>query len=87
MALDPQVKAFLDQMKAAGGPKMQDAGPVAGREMFAGLMQMVGPKDVPVGKTENRTIPGVGGVHLVEAKIWFEQSAGSFGRYHETWLI
>jgi acetyl esterase len=64
MALDPQVKAFLDQMKAAGGPKMQDAGPVAGREMFAGLMQMVGPKDVPVGKTENRMIPGVGGVQV-----------------------
>ena len=31
------------------------------REMFVALMQLVGPKDVPVGKTENLTIPGPGG--------------------------
>ncbi|HXC55518.1 MAG TPA: alpha/beta hydrolase [Rhizomicrobium sp.] len=61
MPLDPIVKGFLDSMKAAGGPKMSEAGAVAGREQFAALMQMVGPKDVPVGKTENRTVPSPAG--------------------------
>ena len=51
MPLDPLVKAFLDQMKALGGPKMSEIGPVAARETFVAMMQMVGPKDVPVGKT------------------------------------
>lgn len=59
MPLDPLVKAFLDQMKAAGGPKMSEAGPEIGRATFAALMQMVGPKDVPVGKTENLSAGGV----------------------------
>ena len=31
MPLDPIVKGFLDQMKAMGGPKLSEAGPVAGR--------------------------------------------------------
>jgi acetyl esterase len=61
MPLDPLVKAFLDQMKALGGPKMSEAGPAVARETFNGLMQMVGPKDVPVGKIENRLVSGPGG--------------------------
>jgi acetyl esterase/lipase len=63
MPLDPIVKGFLDQMKAAGGPKMSEAGAEAGRAQFAALMQLVGPKDVPVGRTENRIVPtATGGV-------------------------
>ncbi|MEI9994022.1 MAG: alpha/beta hydrolase [Rhizomicrobium sp.] len=65
MPLDPIVKGFLDQMKMAGGPKMQDAGAEAGRLQFNALMQMVGPKDVPVGKTENLVVPSqTGGVPI-----------------------
>jgi acetyl esterase/lipase len=60
MPLDPLVKAFLDQMKAVPGPKMSEMGPVAARETFVQMMQLVGPKDVPVGKTENRLVPGPG---------------------------
>ena len=61
MPLDPLVKAFLDQMKAVPGPKMSEMTPAAARETFAGLMQMVGPRDVPVGKTENIIVPSKDG--------------------------
>jgi hypothetical protein len=61
MPLDPIVKGFLDQMAAAGGPKMSEAGAAVARETFVGMMQIAGPKDVPVGKTENLTVPGPGG--------------------------
>jgi acetyl esterase len=61
MPLDPLVKGFLDQMQAAPGPKMSEAGPAVARDIFVALMQLVGPKDVPVGKTENLTVPGPGG--------------------------
>ena len=61
MPLDPLVKAFLDSMKAVPGPKMSELRPAAARETFVGLMQMVGPKDVPVGKTENIVVPSAAG--------------------------
>jgi acetyl esterase len=61
MPLDPIIQGLLEQMKAAGMPKLQDAGAVAGREQFVGLMQMVGPQNVPVGKTENLTVPSAAG--------------------------
>ena len=61
MPLDPLVKAFLDSMKAVPGPKMSEMAPADARATFDGLMQMVGPKDVPVGKTENIVVPGAAG--------------------------
>lgn len=61
MPLDPLVKAFLDQMKAVPGPKMSEAGPQIARATFDGLMQMVGPKDVPVGGTRNVVVPSATG--------------------------
>jgi len=61
MPLDPLVKAFLDQMAAAPGPKMSEVGAAVARETFVGYMQLLGPKDVPVGKTENLTVPGPAG--------------------------
>lgn len=61
MPLDPLVKGFLDQMAAVPGPKMSEAGAAVAREVFVGLMQLVGPKDVPIGKMENLSVPGPGG--------------------------
>jgi acetyl esterase len=75
MPLDPIVKGFLDQMKAAGGPKMSEAGALAGREQFNGLMQMVGPKDVPVGKIENITVPTPSGG--VPIRVYTPVAAGA----------
>jgi acetyl esterase len=61
MPLDPLVKAFLDQLAAAPGPKMWEMSPADARAAFAVMMQLVGPKDVPIGKIENLTAPREGG--------------------------
>ncbi|HTP77385.1 MAG TPA: alpha/beta hydrolase [Rhizomicrobium sp.] len=74
MPLDPIVKGFLDQMAAAGGPKMSEVGPAVARETFVAMMQLVGPKDVPVGKTENLTVPGPGGP--VPIRVYTPVAAG-----------
>ena len=61
MPLDPLVKAFLDRAAAIPRPKAWEMPPAMARQSFAGMMQLTGPKDVPVGKIENFTIPGPGG--------------------------
>jgi acetyl esterase len=61
MPLDPIMKAFLDQMAAQPGPQMYELEPAQAREVFAALMQLAGPKDVPIGKVANLTCPGPGG--------------------------
>ena len=61
MPLDPLVKAFLDKAAAIPRPKAWDVPPAMARQSFAGMMQLTGPKDVPVGKIDNFTIPGPGG--------------------------
>jgi acetyl esterase len=61
MPLDPVMKAFLDQMALQPGPKMYELPAAAGRTLFAVLMDAVGPKDVPIGKTANIVCPGPGG--------------------------
>ena len=57
MALDPLVKAFLDQAAAIPRPKAWEMPLGTMRKSFAGMMGLVGPKDVPVGKIENFKIP------------------------------
>jgi acetyl esterase len=59
--LDPLVKGFLDQMASVPGPKMWEVPPAVARETFNAMMQLVGPKDVPIGKVQNLTMPGPGG--------------------------
>lgn len=61
MPLDPLAKAFLDQLAATPSPPHWQLPPAAARQAFAAMMAMVGPKDVPVGKIENISIPGSGG--------------------------
>ncbi len=56
MPLDPLVKAFLDQLSAVPGPRTWEMTPVQARETFAGLMQIAGPRDVPIGKVVNQAI-------------------------------
>jgi acetyl esterase len=57
MPLDPVLKAFLDQVAAIGGPKTWEMQPSEAREAFTGLMQLAGPKDIPIGKVTNISIP------------------------------
>src|ERR1700748_996243 len=61
MPLDPLVKAFLDQAAALPRPKIWQMSPPMARASFAGMMGMVGPQNVAVGKIENFTIPGPAG--------------------------
>ena len=61
MPLDPLVKAFLDRAGQIPRPKIWDVPPVLARQSFSGMMELTGPKDVPVGKVENFAIPGPGG--------------------------
>lgn len=61
MPLDPVLKAFLDQVASMGGPKTWEMEPGDAREAFAGLMQLAGPKDIPIGKVVNIAIPTTNG--------------------------
>jgi acetyl esterase len=61
MPLDPIMKAFLDQMALQPAPKMHELPAPAARQMFAALMELAGPKDVPIGKVANLTCPGPDG--------------------------
>jgi acetyl esterase len=75
MPLDPLVKAFLDQMAAIPRPKLWELPPALARQSFAGMMGLVGPKDVPVGRIENFTIPGPAGA--IRARSYAPVAAGS----------
>lgn len=75
MPLDPLVQAFLDQLNAQPSPPMWQLTPVQAREMFVAMMTLVGPKDVPIGKTENLAIPGPAGE--IAARMYTPVAAGS----------
>ena len=61
MALDPQAKAFLDQVNAMGGPPISSMSPEQARAAFRMLMSMaVGPAEAPV-PSEDRTVAGPAG--------------------------
>lgn len=61
MALDPLVKAFLDQQAQASRPKTWEVSDAEARAGFREFLKPFGPKDVPIGKIENLTMPGPGG--------------------------
>jgi len=58
MTLDPQVKALLDGMAAAGGSPMSEMSVADARAMYVELKD---PLDVPIGKVEDKVAPGPGG--------------------------
>jgi acetyl esterase len=75
MPLDPLVQAFLDQLNAQPTPPMWEMPPAQAREMFVAMMELVGPKDVTIGKTENIVIPGPDGD--IRARVYTPVAAGS----------
>lgn len=75
MPLDPLVKALLDQMAAEATPPVWEMEPAAARAAFVALMDAVGPKDVPIGKVENLSIPGPAGD--LELRLYSPVAAGS----------
>jgi acetyl esterase len=62
-------------MAALPGPKMWDQPPSEGREAFVALLQLAGPKDVPIGKTETLAASGpAGGIPI---RVYTPVAAGS----------
>jgi acetyl esterase len=59
MALDPTLKAVLEQLNAADAPRLDDSSPEQARAMYE-AMQMPAP-DVELAGVEDRRIPGAAG--------------------------
>lgn len=75
MPLDPLLKALLDQMAAEPAPPMWEMEPQMAREAFVAMMDVIGPKEIPIGKTVNVTMPGPGGD--IDLRIYTPVAAGS----------
>ncbi|MBV9548442.1 MAG: alpha/beta hydrolase [Alphaproteobacteria bacterium] len=80
MPLDPLVKAFLDQAAAIPRPKPWQMPPSVARASFAGMMGLVGPQNVAVGKVENFSIPvgtaGPGPAREIPARAYAPVAVG-----------
>lgn len=62
MSLDPQAKALLDGLAAdPNAPRLIDLPPEGGREMYRAMASMLDAQGTPIGKTEDRMIPGPAG--------------------------
>ena len=61
MPLDPHVKRFLHMVAAGGIPDVSELTPAEMRQAILRLAQAVDVKDIPIGKRENRELPGFGG--------------------------
>ena len=61
MPLDPHVKRFLRMVAAGGIPEVSEPTPAEMRQAILRLAQAVDVKDIPIGKIENRELPGLGG--------------------------
>ncbi|MGH7933603.1 MAG: alpha/beta hydrolase [Candidatus Binataceae bacterium] len=78
MQLDPQMKALLDQLTAAGGKPFHELTPAQARAAIEMLFQAFrSPTSPPVGKVEDRKIPGPGGE--IPVRIYTPTGAGPFG--------
>lgn len=74
MALDPQVKGLLDAMAANPAPRMIDLPVAQAREMYRGIASTLDLQGVPIGKVEDRKIPGPGGD--IPVRIYTPVAAG-----------
>ncbi len=78
MSLDPQAKALLDMLGAdPDAPRLIDLPPAAGREMYRAMANMLDLQGVPIGKTEDRTIPGPAGD--IPVRIYTPVAGGGTG--------
>lgn len=75
MALDPQVKALLEAMAENPAPRMIDLPVAEGRELYRGMAATLDLQGIPIGKVEDRAIPGPGGD--IPLRIYTPVAAGS----------
>ena len=67
MSIDVHVKALLDQMAQLKAPKLWELAPAAARAAMK-MSPLRGAADTPIGKIENRTVPGP--VHPIPVRIY-----------------
>jgi acetyl esterase len=74
MPLDPQAQALLDQIAASPTPHLSELEPPDARAAFEALIRMVDAQGLPIGRTEDRTIPGP--VGEIAVRIYTPIAAG-----------
>lgn len=74
MTLDPQADALLKQMAANPLPKLWEVGAAQARAMYEMVSQALDPQGVPIGKTEDISIPGPGGA--IPARVYTPVGGG-----------
>ena len=74
MTLNPQAKALLDQMAAAAAPKLFELPIAEARAGAVAMMQSLDPQGLPIGRTEDRMIPGPAGE--IPVRIYTPIAAG-----------
>jgi acetyl esterase len=76
MALDPQVKAVLDMLAAAGGPPLEQMEVPAAREMYLAMRPPTAGAEV--GRVEDRKIPGGDAGVEIPVRIYTPGGDGPF---------
>ena len=71
--LDPQARAFLDQMAAAGGPQLHELPPEVAREAVTGLTAQLGGPPEDVAEVRDLAIPGPAGT--IPARVYVPSGA------------
>jgi acetyl esterase len=74
MALDPQARAFLDQMAALGGPPINELSVSEARKQAIGMASMQGAPE-PVAKVEDCKLPGPAGA--IPVRLYAPTGKGS----------
>lgn len=74
MPIDSELQAYLDQVEAAGLPKLHQLPVEQARAGFAAACQLTLPQDTPIGKVEDREIDGPAGT--IPVRIYTPVAAG-----------
>jgi acetyl esterase len=74
MSLDAQVKAILDQLAEAGGPKLSELPTAEARAFYEAMSTGLDSPDVPVGGVEDIEIEGAGG--KIPIRVYTPVAAG-----------
>lgn len=75
MALHPQVKQFLEQLKAANAPAFHELEPVQAREAYQQLVSMVPPPEATIGGTRDLELDGAEG--SIKGRLYWPESPES----------
>ena len=75
MPLDPQAKAFLDQIASMAAPPLHALPVAAARTLVRAMAGMSDARDIPIAKVEERTIPGPRG--SIPVRVYTPEGRGA----------